>query len=121
MVADTKNEEVFAEDVRSGLDGFVIKTHLDSLPALINESLEKTSLRKLYDEARSFVNDASDAIFAVDAEGNLLNVNKKAVALTGYAREELFCMNLVQLHPKAEIERIVTAFKKPCRQDNQAL
>ena len=94
---------------------------LSLLPALINESLEKTSLRKLYDEACSFVNDASDAIFAVDAEGNLLNVNKKAVALTGYAREELFCMNLVRLHPKAESERIVTAFKKPCRQDNQAL
>src|SRR5574341_739666 len=29
MVADTKNEEVVAEGRRSGLDGFVIKTHLD--------------------------------------------------------------------------------------------
>ncbi len=48
MVADTKNEEVLAEGMRSDLDGFVIKTHLDFLPALINESLEKANLRKVY-------------------------------------------------------------------------
>ncbi|MBU6391764.1 MAG: diguanylate cyclase [Planctomycetes bacterium] len=115
MVADTENESVVAEGMRSGLDSFVIKTHLDSLPAQINESLEKANLRKMYDEVRSFLNDAGDAIFAVDTEGNLLNVNKMAEALTGYAREELLTMNFVQLHPKAEIERIVTAFKEGMR------
>ena len=68
----------------------------------------------MYDEARSYIKEASDAMFVVNTEGNLLEVNKKAEELTGYTRQELINMNFTRLHPKEELEKLLLLLKKRC-------
>ena len=58
----------------------------------INEQLKESELRY-----RSLVENASDAIFIADCDGNLLEVNTKGCVLTGYAKEVLLTMNSEQL------------------------
>ena len=112
MVTNTKSEEFVTEGMKFGLSNFILKTNLDILPAAVEERLEKLKLLKMYDEARSLINNASDAIFLTDMEGYLQEVNKKAEELTGYTKEELIHMNFTQLHPKEDIERVSSAFKE---------
>ena len=112
MVTNTKSEEFVTEGMKFGLSNFILKTNLDILPAAVEERLEKLKLLKMYDEARSLMNNASDAIFLTDMEGDLQEVNKKAEELTGYTKEELIHMNFTQLHPKEDIERVSSAFKE---------
>jgi PAS domain S-box-containing protein len=49
-------------------------------------------------------------ILLADLDGNLLEVNKKAQELLGYAKEELTVMHYSMIHPTEELERISDAF-----------
>ena len=55
---------------------------------------------------------ASDPILLTDEQGNLIEANRMAEKLWGYAREELLEMNYTQLHPMMELDRTIAAFKK---------
>jgi PAS domain S-box-containing protein len=56
---------------------------------------------------------APGSMFAFDATtGNLIDVNPAAEALSGYTREELLGLSIVQLHPEAERERVKAEFLK---------
>ena len=64
------------------------------------------------DKYRSLLEHAYDAIMIADFEGNLLEVNKKAEDLLGYAKEELVGANISKIHPKEEHGRILRAFRE---------
>ena len=56
---------------------------------------------------------APGSMFAFDAiTGNLVDLNPAAEALSGYSREELLGLNIVQVHPEAERERVKAEFLK---------
>ena len=56
---------------------------------------------------------APGSMFAFDATtGDLTDANPAAEALTGYSREELLGLNIVQMHPEAERERVKAEFLK---------
>ena len=60
---------------------------------------------------------AQDAKFAVDvATAVIVEVNRAAVSLMGYSREELIGMHTTLLHPEAERERVMVEFKKATEQ-----
>jgi PAS domain S-box-containing protein len=69
-------------------------------------------LRENEEKYRSLVEHAYDAILIADFEGNVLEANKKAEDLFGYAKEELFGINISQIHPEEELARVVRAFKE---------
>jgi two-component system, sporulation sensor kinase E len=62
--------------------------------ALIN-SLDK--LQKSEEKYRSFIEQASDAIYTLDTEGNFTEVNDSMVNMVGFSREELLKMNIASL------------------------
>ncbi len=62
---------------------------------------------------RDLFNSASDAIFVRDLEGNILEVNQAASALSGYTIEELAKMNISQF---LSAESFKTAVEKQQRQ-----
>ena len=70
------------------------------------------TLRESEKKCRSLMNNASDAIMLSDFEGNILEINKKAEKLLGHSKEELLEMNITQIHPREEIERITAGFKQ---------
>jgi PAS domain S-box-containing protein len=56
---------------------------------------------------------AQDAKVAVDAATvTVLDVNRAAVALTGYSRKELIGMHVTMLHPAGERAQVEVAFRK---------
>ncbi|MCG6979778.1 MAG: PAS domain S-box protein [Deltaproteobacteria bacterium] len=61
---------------------------------------------------RSLINEASDAIVLSDTEGNVLDTNKKALELFGYARDELLYKHVTELHPEEDLQKTLTAFKE---------
>jgi len=70
----------------------------------LNAVLPSVELQTLYELAWTY---APGAMFAFDANtGNLVNVNPAAEALSGYSREELLGLNIAQMHPEAERERV---------------
>ncbi|MBN1473854.1 MAG: PAS domain S-box protein [Syntrophaceae bacterium] len=79
---------------------------------------DKTSLKKSDDTLREneekyrvLLDNASDAILIADVKGNLLEINKKAEELLGYARKDLLGQNISQIHPPEEQSRILKTFK----------
>jgi PAS domain S-box-containing protein len=64
------------------------------------------------DKYRTLVDQASEAIFITDEEGNLLEANERAAVMTGYTKDELTTMNIVKLFLKSEFEINNKAFKK---------
>jgi PAS domain S-box-containing protein len=55
--------------------------------------------RESEEKYRDLFENANDAIFIVDADQNYVDVNKKAVELFGYSREELLSMNILDVIP----------------------
>ena len=70
------------------------------------------ALRESEDKYRSLLEHAYDAIMISDFEGNLLELNKKAEDLLGYAKEELSRANISKIHPEEEQGRILRSFRQ---------
>ncbi|MFW6211132.1 MAG: PAS domain S-box protein, partial [bacterium] len=67
----------------------------------VTESIKnERKLKESEEKYRKLMQNANDAIFAADAEtGKIIDVNKKAVELSGRSRKELIGMNRSKLHP----------------------
>jgi len=69
-------------------------------------------LRESEDKYRSLLEHAYDAMVIADFEGNILELNKKAEDLLGYAKDELSGINISKIHPEEEQGRILRAFRE---------
>ena len=58
-------------------------------------------IKKSETKFRTFFNSTNDAIYIHDLEGNLLEINQKAIDYTGYSREELLRMKLTDIDAPA--------------------
>jgi two-component system, cell cycle sensor histidine kinase and response regulator CckA len=70
------------------------------------------ALRESEEKYRDLFENANDAIFIVDADLNYIDVNKKAVELFGYSREELLRMNIIDVIPPEQKPRSEKEFMK---------
>lgn len=59
---------------------------------------------------RSLMENASDAIVVVDANGHFIDANRRAESLFGYSRAELLKMHPADIHPPTESEALTRAF-----------
>ncbi len=85
----------------------VIRDDHGSIIGTISSGEDITESRRTREELkasearyRSYVDNAPDGIFISDAEGNYIDVNKASAGLTGYSREELLSMNIMDLVPE---------------------
>jgi diguanylate cyclase (GGDEF)-like protein/PAS domain S-box-containing protein len=85
-----------ASAIRDGQDAIVgwIGICVD----LTARKLSEKRYRDLFDNAR-------DAVYTTDAAGNFISVNKAAVQITGFTREELVAMNFCDLIAPEDAER----------------
>ncbi len=70
-------------------------THREEVEAELRESRKR--LRELFDGA-------GEAIFVEDLDGNILDVNRKAIELFGYDREEFLGLNAMELIPPEDVQ-----------------
>lgn len=114
MFTGTGSEEVAVEALRAGVNNYVLKKHLDRLPIAVRESLEKTRLRKQYEEAisqlqlseelyREIFEQGLTGVFAVTPEGKLLTCNPAFARIFGFASvEQALEANLSTLYGEPE-------------------
>jgi len=60
------------------------------------------SLKESEEKYRSLVDQASEMLFLLDMEGNLIDVNQATIAATGYRRDELLRMTVYDIDPDAD-------------------
>ena len=58
-----------------------------------------------------YVESAPDGIFVTDKRGNYTDVNEASCIITGYSREELLNMNMIQLIPSESLEEAENHFR----------
>ncbi len=51
MFTESGSEEIAAEGMRNGLSNYLLKKHMQRLPLVIQDSLERAELRRKYEEA----------------------------------------------------------------------
>ena len=123
MVSGAIGEETAVECMKAGAQDYVMKGNLSRLVPVIERELkeaETRSKKKEVEEAlqaseekyRSLLDNASDAIFLADVEGNLLEANKKAKELLGYSKEEISGIHISRIHPAEVFEKIKDTFNE---------
>ena len=69
-------------------------------------------LRRSNEKYRDLFENANDAIFVVDAGLRYIDVNRKAVEVLGYGKEELLSMKITDIIPSEQEERSKEEFNK---------
>ncbi len=70
------------------------------------------TLRESEERFRTYVDQASDAIFVHDFSGRFLDVNYQACNSTGYSREELLGMNVLDLETDFDLQKAQAAWAR---------
>lgn len=74
---------------------------------LAREALLKESESKL----RSYIQNAPDGVFVVDAEGHYLDANPAAQKITGYSIPEIISMSIQDIQPPESVEKDLQYFQ----------
>ncbi len=64
---------------------------------ITNEKLAQKELAESENQLRTIIEQAGDAMFLVDFDGNIIEVNKKACESLGYTHEELLKLNIEKI------------------------
>lgn len=105
-----RHYRIVASPVKSA-DGDV-KSVIEAVEDYTNRTKAEAALKSSEKKFRSYVDNAPDGIFVVDENGNYIDVNKSASRITGYSREELLAMNILNLVPDKEHHRALEHFNE---------
>lgn len=70
----------------------------------------ETALRESEEKYHNLFQQSNDAIFIHDLRGHIIDVNKKALDLFEYTREEILSLNIADLHPSTALAKSKLAF-----------
>ncbi len=70
------------------------------------------ALRDSADKYRALMERASDIILMADREGRLIEANSRGLSMLGYTREEFTRLNVKDIHPSHQTERILRGFQQ---------
>jgi PAS domain S-box-containing protein len=101
------------------IKGYPLKDGAGGITGAVEITMDVTG-RKIAEEAlwesrqkySNLFQYSSDAVFVHDLEGNIVDVNQKALDLTGYTRPEILSLKISDLHPAAALERSRQAFEE---------
>jgi two-component system, LuxR family, sensor kinase FixL len=93
-----EKDEVLAR-VRTHLELHSMQLHLEQLIRTRTAELEQSNEKLLISERRyrTLIDQASDAIFLIDPQGNILEANVAACSMQGYSQDELQILNLTDI------------------------
>ncbi len=89
-----------------GSIGGLIGTFLD----ITERKQMEEALRESEERYRSYIDNAPDGIFIADEEGRYVQVNDAACRITGYSREELLRMRIIDLLPPERVSEAAESY-----------
>ncbi len=93
-----KGFEIGAVDyITKPIEPFLIQCKVDVFLRLYTQQLELEEKEKRY---INLFNQANDPLLVHDRDGKIIEVNRRSIELTGYSRDELLKMNVLDLKPK---------------------
>lgn len=92
--------ELPVEVLTSVFSYFGQKAELVFLRDISKDIESEKALKDSENKYKNLLDFAPDAFFQGDRNGNFITINKKAIEMTGYTKEELLCMNVVELFSK---------------------
>jgi two-component system cell cycle sensor histidine kinase/response regulator CckA len=121
VVSGTIGEEAAVECLREGATDYLLKDRLGRLGQAALNAVERArlrdeqrrtaeALRASEERYRSLVEEAPHPMWVVDAETlRFLEVNRRAVSLYGYSRQEFLAMSLLDIRPEQDIPATLAA------------
>jgi len=119
------DEDLAVDAMKDGALDYMVKLpeNISGLPGMIDQSLRqweliteqkqlKRELEKREKKYRSLFEESNDAIFIHNGQGQILDVNLRAIHLLGYEKKQLLDQNIRCLHPASELPRIEQNIKK---------
>lgn len=117
IISGTIGEEVAVRAMVAGVNDYMMKDNLARLVPAIERELQEAKNRRAKREAekalqeseeryRDLFENANDAIYTTDLNGNYTSVNKKGEELTGYTREEILQTNFADLLSEKDALRV---------------
>ncbi|MCA1760579.1 MAG: PAS domain S-box protein, partial [Bacteroidales bacterium] len=93
-----------------------LANNIKAIQCNIRDNTENWQIKKqLVEEKEEFetiTENSADAIFIADKDGILIYVNKQAVALLGYSKEEILSFSVVDILPKNRIDEYFQIFQQ---------
>ena len=133
VISGTVGEDVAVEAMRSGASDYIMKGNLVRLvPAVKRELQEKEgrrahrhtmeTLEESEEKFEALFHGSNDAIFIADTETRMLvDCNRQAERMMGYAREKILSMKVDKLHPPDVVERTLKAFARQVEGDRSII
>src|SRR5215207_232128 len=108
VVSGKIGEDAAVEIMKAGANDYLTKENMSRLCPAIERELREAEVRRerewaekalgrSEDRFRRLVEQAADAIFVHDLEGNFVDVNRQACESLGYSREELLSLSVVDI------------------------
>jgi PAS domain S-box-containing protein len=96
ILTGSMNEDTAVECMKAGADDYVIKEHIKRLgPAILNAMKKKQvefERMQTQREYKQLIDGMNDTAFVINFEGKFIEINKAAVQVLGYTRDELLAM-----------------------------
>jgi hypothetical protein len=107
MVSGVLGEEIAIESLKAGATDYVLKSHLERLPAVLARALRERdesrqrrraedALRHAEARYRDLFENANDIIYTLDLPGKFTSINAAGERLFGYTHDELLQTNIAQ-------------------------
>src|SRR5215216_2823877 len=123
VVSGKIGEDAAVEIMKAGANDYLTKDNMSRLCPAIERELREAEVRRERERAekalgrsedrfRRLVEQAADAIFVYDLDGNFVDVNRQACESLGYSREELLSMSV----PDVEVNYAPGSLRKLWKQ-----
>ena len=110
VVTGSLSDEPAADYIKAGAADYVLKSNLRRLPPAVRRALDlrrareeqaraREALQHSETKYRALIDQAADAILIADPSGHLIDANRKACDLTGYALDELLQRDMADTYP----------------------
>ncbi|MCD6474096.1 MAG: PAS domain S-box protein, partial [Thermoplasmata archaeon] len=105
MLIDAGMQEVAAQALKRGLDDYVLKSEVEEIASIVANAIEKCKVKEKEAMLSSIIENAREAVVSVDANGNIIYVNKAAEKIFGWKSEELIGKPISIMAVNAEEQR----------------
>ena len=117
------DEKVAVEMMKLGARDYLVKDNalLDLLLSVVKRVVEQSTLEKqladMEKQYHAIFENASDAIWVQDLDGNIITANEATATLLGFGRRELAGMNVARFLSKEALDTSARMCKRSCSKE----